>query len=250
MYVYETTNLINGKRYIGVCVTKNKRKAELYLGSGILLLRSIKKYGRDNFKKEIIKEFITEKDAREYERYLILEMNAVDSDDYYNLTPGGYGGFSKSCRKISEETKIKISKANKGKKMPNYQLKSMSYLTLKYDLYGKFVEEYPSKSETERVNNIVLSGIENGVIYHSGFLWKYKDEFNYNDIEPYEKMLEKYNINNSKRNSKLKEEEVLNLISDYKNLNLSYDKLAKKYGIVKSCVSDIIKNKSYKWIIR
>ena len=250
MYVYETTNLINGKKYIGVCFTKNKRKSDLYLGSGILLVRSIKKYGRDNFKKEIIKEFESEKEARDYERYLISEMNAVDSDEYYNLTPGGYGGFTKSCRKISEETKVKISKANKGRKLPLNQVKSMSYITLKYNLDGKFIEKYPSKSETERVNKIVLCGIENGVIYHSGFLWKYKDEFNYNDIEPYNKMVERYNINNSKRNSKLTEDDVLNLISDYKNLKLSYDKLSKKYGIVKSCIGGIIKGETYKWVIR
>jgi hypothetical protein len=249
MYVYETKNLINGKKYIGVCVTKNEKKSKKYLGSGKLLVRAIKKYGRENFEKNIIKVFDNENDAREYERYLISEKNAVDSDDYYNLTDGGYGGFSKECRKISDETKEKISKSNKGKKMPKSQLISMSYVTLKYDLNGIFIEEYPSKSEAERQNNIKLTGIEKGVIHHTGFLWKYKDG-NYDNIEPYSKMLEIYSIENSKRNSKLREDEVLNLIFDYNNNKLSYDKLSNKYGISKSCVSDIIKGKTYKWVSR
>lgn len=201
MYVYETTNLINGKKYIGVCLTKNKKKSEVYLGSGLLLLKSIKKYGRHNFKKEIIKEFSNEKDARDYERYLISKMNAISSNDYYNLTPGGYGGFT-ICRKISEDTKRKISKANKGKKMPSHQIESMSNITLKYDLDGHFLQEYSSKSDAERINHINLTGIEKGIIFHSGFLWKYKDEFGYDDIESYCKMVERYNMNNSKRNSK------------------------------------------------
>lgn len=248
MYVYETTNLINGKKYIGVCVTKNKRKSELYLGSGILLLKSIKKYGRENFKKEVIKEFDNEDDARQYERYLIDKLNAVDSNDYYNLTDGGYGGFTRECRKLSDETKDKISKSNKGKRMSKSQIENLSRKTLKYNLDGIFIYEYQSKSEAERENNIKLTGIEKGIIYHSGYLWKYKD-FGYPDIEPYHVMVEKYNINNSKRNSKLSEFEVISLISDY-NSGLSYDKLSKKYGIVKSCVSDIINGRTYKWISR
>ena len=47
-YVYLTTNLINGKKYIG------QHYGELddyYLGSGSILKKAILKYGRKNFKK-------------------------------------------------------------------------------------------------------------------------------------------------------------------------------------------------------
>ena len=53
MYIYKTTNLLNDKIYIGKKVYR-KKDDNWYLGSGIYLNRAIKKYGRENFKKEIL----------------------------------------------------------------------------------------------------------------------------------------------------------------------------------------------------
>lgn len=50
MIIYKTTNLINGKIYIG----KDKHNNSKYLGSGRRLIKAIQKYGRDFFLKEII----------------------------------------------------------------------------------------------------------------------------------------------------------------------------------------------------
>jgi len=50
-YIYKTTNLINGKTYIG------KRYGDFddgYLCSGVILKQSVEKYGRDNFLVEVI----------------------------------------------------------------------------------------------------------------------------------------------------------------------------------------------------
>ena len=57
--VYETTNLINGKYYIGV----HRKNGKNYLGSGKILIYAIKKYGRDNFMREILRKFDNKKDA-------------------------------------------------------------------------------------------------------------------------------------------------------------------------------------------
>ena len=46
--IYKTTNLINGKIYIG----QSNGKAKYYLGSGINFKKALKKYGRKNFQKK------------------------------------------------------------------------------------------------------------------------------------------------------------------------------------------------------
>lgn len=64
--VYRTTNLINGKFYIGIHRTDDPLDA--YLGSGTILRRSIAKYGEKNFRKEIL--FVSESasEAFDWER--------------------------------------------------------------------------------------------------------------------------------------------------------------------------------------
>lgn len=121
MIIYRVTNLINGKQYIGMDTNNNPD----YLGSGFQIKQAIKKYGKENFSKEILEECTTLSELREREVFWIKFFNAVQNENYYNLleeiTPLQKG------RKRSEETRKKISKVkqeyykehpgpNKGKK--------------------------------------------------------------------------------------------------------------------------------------
>lgn len=92
-YVYITTNLINGKKYIGM--DKWDEFSDSYLGSGIHLNRAIEKYGKENFKKEILCEYETEEELIEKEIYYIDLYDAVKSKEFYNLKKGGIGGSEK-----------------------------------------------------------------------------------------------------------------------------------------------------------
>jgi hypothetical protein len=60
MLIYKITNLINQKIYIGQS-SKNNKEFQKYWGTGLLIKRAIKKYGIENFKKEIIKDNIRSK---------------------------------------------------------------------------------------------------------------------------------------------------------------------------------------------
>lgn len=100
-YVYKITNLVNGKFYIG------KRKnsdpeSDTYMGSGKLIKKAIKKYGKNNFKKEIISIFETNEEAAELESKLVTK-DVIDSNMSYNLHEGGHGGFHHINNKPIEE---------------------------------------------------------------------------------------------------------------------------------------------------
>ena len=92
-YVYEVTNNINGRKYIGKRSCKCPIEKDLYFGSGIAIKEALKKYGVDNFTKEIIKTFDTSKEAFEYEEYLISKFDCVTDIKYYNMAKGGIGGI-------------------------------------------------------------------------------------------------------------------------------------------------------------
>lgn len=89
-FIYITTNLINGKRYIGQKKFSDDKKWVKYLGSGTSLKRAIDKYGVENFTRSIVDIGYTLEELNTKEQEWISFYNAVESDDYYNLVPGGY----------------------------------------------------------------------------------------------------------------------------------------------------------------
>lgn len=90
-FVYKTTNTINGKFYIGKHRCKDLSK-DSYLGSGRTLRQAIKKYGKANFKREILCFFESEEEALDYELQVVTEDLIVD-EKCYNETIGGRGSF-------------------------------------------------------------------------------------------------------------------------------------------------------------
>jgi hypothetical protein len=76
--------------YIGCHKTTNPN--DDYIGSGIILKRAIRKYGKENFQKEVLFIFDTpvEMFSKEAE---IVDRLFVESDNTYNLLEGGWGGF-------------------------------------------------------------------------------------------------------------------------------------------------------------
>lgn len=90
MIVYITTNLVNGKIYIG----KDKHNNEKYFGSGLLLKEAIKKYGILNFKKEILDHCDSLEDLNEKEKFWIDQYQSFKREIGYNLTLGGDGGLT------------------------------------------------------------------------------------------------------------------------------------------------------------
>ena len=107
--IYKTINLINNKFYIGKHQTNNINDS--YYGSGKALKNAISKYGKENFKKEILFVFDTEQEMNDKEIELITE-ELVARTDTYNMGIGGEGGPHFKGKTHTPEFRQKIREIN------------------------------------------------------------------------------------------------------------------------------------------
>lgn len=120
-FIYETTNNINGMKYIGKCVYARKNGYADYLGSGTYLKRAIMKYGKENFTRKIITKARTKKELENLEEYYIRKYNAVESNEYYNLKETSIGGDTFSNNPNKEKTRELKRKNSMGVNNPQYE---------------------------------------------------------------------------------------------------------------------------------
>jgi hypothetical protein len=103
-YLYKIKNKLNGKIYIGIHSTENIDDG--YMGSGKLIVKSIKKYGKDNFTKTILEYCDSRESVIELEKK-VVNQKFVDRRDTYNTTIGG-SGINSSWKKSNETIADKL----------------------------------------------------------------------------------------------------------------------------------------------
>lgn len=121
-YFYKITNTINNKIYYGIHSTNDLDDG--YMGSGRALIRAFKKYGKENFIKEIIKFFDTREELSNYEREQVTE-EFIKEDNNYNISIGGeqlcckgtipvYDGNELIYKRVPVEEQNNYKSINKG----------------------------------------------------------------------------------------------------------------------------------------
>lgn len=138
--IYRFTNIVNGKSYIGKTTKSlSRRKTEHFSFDNprTYFQFAIKKYGKDSFKCDILKECFSEIELNESEIFYINFFKTSDINFGYNMTKGGdgfaYGKLnpvhrpdvkSKIIEKLKsnngsfrKEVRDKISKSLTGKKL-------------------------------------------------------------------------------------------------------------------------------------
>lgn len=181
--VYITTNLLNGKKYLGKCSHKKPH----YLGSGIALKSAIEKYGKQNFKRDILYEVNTLDEAAELEKKLSLEWNVVDDSSWYNLKVGGDGGSVRGKIK-SEETKKKISENRKGKLSQKGKLNHFygkKHTKEWAENHSKLLKGRKGKTGDEHaLSKSVIFTNEKGIQFHTKGIREFcrKNNINYSNI--------------------------------------------------------------------
>ena len=161
--IYKITNLINNKIYVGAHATTDVNDS--YMGSGVNIVKSIKKYGLENFKKEILFNFETSEEMYAKEAELVDEAFVMRTDTY-NAALGGKGnpviialqepGYremlsEKTKAGMTEEVRAKISKKKLGSKeskehrenksIANKKFYKIEILILKVENYQKSIKQ-------------------------------------------------------------------------------------------------------------
>lgn len=121
-FIYKTTCLINGKIYIG---KHESSESDNYLGSGTIFKKALKKYGKENFRREILRLCETLHELEVWEYVFIKKYHAQDPSIGYNIADGDVNSSEYNPAKLPE-VREKISKAAIGRKVSNETKKKMS----------------------------------------------------------------------------------------------------------------------------
>lgn len=152
MLIYKITNNINDKIYIGLFSAK--KPFENYWGSGHIIKKAIKKYGKENFSKIILEDNIeTREKLWEREKYYIALYNSTDPEVGYNITNGGEGVSMKMSDQTKEKIglKTKIRLANK-ENHPRFGKKTSPELVEKLKIVQKQVALDRRRNQIEFCN--------------------------------------------------------------------------------------------------
>lgn len=202
--VYVHTNKTNGKVYVGL--TGMKPEDRWRNGNGYhnktYFKNAIDKYGWDNFTHEIIKDNLTKEDAANWEIYYISFYKSSDRRYGYNMSSGGENGgghpqseetrrkigengyhYGMLGKKLSDETKQKISESNMGrtfsdetrKKLSESALKNRGRLFLCVELNRVFDNLTDAHDVTTCPKGAIVLCCQGKQKQSKGYHWKYVD---------------------------------------------------------------------------
>ena len=221
--IYCFTNNINGKKYIGQSISKGNARYNNHKSSyknpddceyESPLHRAFRKHGFENFTYEILAQDIESIDLLNQLEIQYIQQYNCQIPNGYNIEPGG-----KNC------AKPKTIEHRKKEIWAQAKLTEEEVIELRKAYQRK---ESPTKIYKEKYENIM---------HYNSFLniWSGR---RYALIMP--EVFEKG------RHTKLNAETVKLIRKDREETNLSYYKLAEKYGISKGTIADIIKKRTWK----
>lgn len=215
-FVYKTTNKVNGKFYIGRHSTNNLDDG--YLGSGKHLLLALKKYGKENFKRDILEFCEDFEHLKQMEEYWIDSTQAIKLG--YNLIPNSaplhsnYKGF-----KWPEEVKAKMRATWAKKKSEGYDAGSHNRGVIRSEETKKLI----SLSKLGDLNPVRKYGIWNKGI-------PFNDEVK-SKISNTHKQSKKFAGNLNPKFKEIEQRILDDIIIDLENGYGSVEDLAKYYGL-------------------
>lgn len=208
--VYKHTNKTNGKVYIGITRQKSYQRWKggkgykpKNVGTTSYIYNAIQKYGWNNFTHDILFTELTKEEAEQKEIELIAKYKSNQREFGYNLDKGGnsvgkmsdetiqklinihkdkeanaerYRKISESKKgmKFSDEHKLHLSQAKKGKQTGNENPNSRA--VNQYSLDMQYIKTWNSIADVRRELKIGSPNICRAIKYNKtagGFRWRY-----------------------------------------------------------------------------
>jgi hypothetical protein len=118
--VYKTTNLLNGRFYVGVHGTRNINNFDGYFGTGSIISKAVKLYGKKNFIRETLIDCGDDEDEA-YSIESILVKTVKEDPRSYNLLPGGKRHNNSSRKSFGKsERDIMIKRLSNNSKLSRF----------------------------------------------------------------------------------------------------------------------------------
>lgn len=166
--IYKWANKVNGKKYVGQTIHPRKRYLQHYNGERAdsqIIDRAILKYGPENFDYTVL--LTIHADTREELRRLLdeAEIAGIRLEQSYYKTGLGYnmtlGGMTRGTYNHSEETKIKLSRIKKGKKLSETAKKNIAegHRGLKLTELHKTNLQKAHKADMKRIRQFTVDGV-------------------------------------------------------------------------------------------
>ena len=174
MIIYKIENKLNGKVYIGQTIGTLQHRIGQHKSNAkrsSVISAAIRKYGWENFEAKIIDEAKSVEELNQKEVYWISYYKSV-APNGYNLEAGGKNAINE------ENTRLKISEANKGRFLGEKSPRSKK--VYQFSLDGHFIAEYASAREASRIHKISSSQIASVCrkehYIAKGYRWSYEKD--------------------------------------------------------------------------
>ena len=166
--IYKWTNKKNCKKYIGQTIHPEKRYQQHKRGERAdsqIIDRAILKYGAENFDYTVL--LTIHADTREELRGLLdeAEIASIRLEQSYYKTGLGYnmtlGGMTRGSYNHTEETRLKLSKIKKGKKLSEAAKRNIAegHRGLKFTELHKTNLQKAHKADMRRIRQLTVDGV-------------------------------------------------------------------------------------------
>ena len=156
-FIYKTTCLVNGKIYIG---KHEGSENDNYLGSGEIFSLALRKYGKENFKREILRRCETLHELRIWEHVYIKKYHSQDPNIGYNIADGDVNSSEYNPAKLPEVREKMLIKNRQTTRDPEYRRRHSEIMKEYYKTHSAtFTGKHHSEETKEKIRQRRLGSV-------------------------------------------------------------------------------------------